>query len=242
MNIRLIAVEVGDLLKWNTSVNEIDRIGGAVFPFRRDTFPNESITSVRAARIYDWCMSVGRHSCTADDRSRLLTSFLLRLTNIEAEKARILEILRDAGVEDVSPDREILRRFDSRGFHGEIIAHSRKLFGQGHFFHAVFEAAKVYNKAVRDKARSTKDGTDLMLSVWGPETGVLKVTACHSDTDKNVQEGIKFLSSGLMRAIRNPTSHEPALHWPIDEQDAADILAFMSFLFRQLDKAVYFKP
>ena len=44
--------------------------------------------------------------------------------------------------------------------------------------------------------------------------------------------------AGLMRAIRNPTAHEPALHWPITEPDAVDILSFISFLFRQLDKAV----
>ena len=77
-----------------------------------------------------------------------------------------------------------------------------------------------------------------MLAVWGADSGVLKVTACTTDTDKNVQDGIKFLSAGLMRAIRNPTAHEPALHWPITEQDAVDILSFISFLFRQLDKAV----
>ena len=53
-----------------------------------------------------------------------------------------------------------------------------------------------------------------------------------------MQDGIKFLSAGLMRAIRNPTSHEPALDWPITEKDAVDILSFISFLFRQLDSAV----
>lgn len=238
MNIRLIAAEAGDALKYSTTVNEIDRIGSAVFPFLRDQFPHDSITSVRAKRIYDWLMSLGRHSCTAEDRSRLATAFLQRLTRDEQKKSRLLQILKDAGAQDVSPDKEVLRRFDARGFHGEVVQHCRTLFGQGHFFHAVFEAAKVYNKAVRDKAQSTKDGADLMLAVWGPDNGVLKITACKTDTDKNVQDGIKFLSAGLMRAIRNPTAHEPALHWPISEPDAVDILSFISFLFRQLDKAV----
>lgn len=238
MNIRLIAVEAGDALKYDTTVNEIDRIGGAVFPFNRDEFPNESITSVRAQRIYDWLMSLGRHSCSTDDRTTLATNFLLRLTRDETKRTELLRILTDAGVSTRSPNTEVLGRFDARGFHPEVVQHSRTLFGQGHFFHAVFEAAKVYNKGVRDKAQSTKDGEALMLAVWGPDTGVLKVTACKTETDKNVQDGIKFLSAGLMRAVRNPTSHEPALDWPITEQDATDILSFMSFLFRQLDKAV----
>jgi len=131
-----------------------------------------------------------------------------------------------------------MKRFDSRGFHPEVAQHCRILFSQGNYFHAVFEAAKVYNKLVRTKAQSDKDGSDLMMAVWGPDSGVLKVTPCQSDTDKNVQDGIKFLSAGLMRAVRNPTAHEPALHWPIAEQDAIDTLGFLSFLFRQLDKAV----
>ena len=78
-----------------------------------------------------------------------------------------------------------------------------------------------------------------MLKVWDPDTGVLKITLSLSETDKNFQDGVKFLSAGLMAAVRNPTAHEPALDWPIDEQDASDILSLVSFLLRQHDKAIY---
>jgi uncharacterized protein (TIGR02391 family) len=238
MNIRLIAIEAGDALKYDTTLNEIDRIASAIFPFQREDFPLDSITSVRAKRIYDWLMSLGKHSCTADDRSRWIMSFLPRLARDDQQKAQLQRILTEAGVQDASPDKEVLRRFDARGFHAEIVQHCRTLFGQGHYFHAVFEAAKVYHKAVATKAQSTKSGEALMMAVWAPDTGVLKITACKSETDLNVQDGIKFLSAGLMRAVRNPTAHEPALHWPITENDATDILSFISFLFRQVDKAV----
>lgn len=93
---------------------------------------------------------------------------------------------------------------------------------------------------VRDKSQEVKDGHSLMLAVWGPD-GVLKITPCQSDTDHNVQNGIKFLSAGIMQAVRNPTAHEPAVDWPISKQDCLDILSFMSFLFRKLDDAVYYK-
>lgn len=88
MNIRLIAVEVGDTLKYSTTLNEIDRIGGAIFPFRRDDFPNDAITSCRAKRIYDWIMSLRRHSYTAEERSRVLTSFVQRLAVAGSETIR----------------------------------------------------------------------------------------------------------------------------------------------------------
>lgn len=238
MNIRLIAVEVGEALKYATSVNEIGRIAGAVFPFRRDHFPNESITSERAQLIYDWVMGLGRHPCTASERSTLLRTFVQRLAPGGDARERVMKILADAGVDVAGPDQEFLRRFDASNFHSEIILHCRKLYGQRNFFHAVFEAAKVYHNLIREKSQSNKDGEALMMSVWDPRNGVLRVTACETETDRNVQDGIKFLSAGLMRAIRNPTAHEPALHWAIDERDATDILAFVSFLLRQHDKAV----
>lgn len=240
LNIQLLGIEIGDALKYDTSINEINRIGQAVFPFRRDSFPNDAITSQRARLVYDWIMSLGRYRCTAAERTTLLTTFVKRLAPNGDLRNRLLEILQDAGIEGVTADEELLRRFDNQRFHPEIVAHCRRLYGQANFFHAVFEAAKVYNNFVKQKAQSSLDGAALMMSVWDSNNGVLKATRCASDTDRNVQDGIKFLSAGLMRAVRNPTAHEPALHWPIDEQDARDILAFVSFLLRQNDKAVYF--
>ena len=131
--------------------------------------------------------------------------------------------------------------FAARNYHRDVVTHSRDLFVKGYLFHAVFEAAKAYNKAVQTKAESPKDGYQLMFSVWSCKNGVLKLTPCVSETDRNLQDGIMHLSVGLMQAVRNPTAHEPAVNWPIQEQDALDILGFVSFLFRQLDQAVRFE-
>ena len=239
MNIRLIAVEIGDGLKYDTSVNEINRIGQAVFPFRMDHFPNDAITSQRAQLIHNWILSLARHKCNASERTRLLTTFVERLAPEGDIRQRMAKILADNGLDVTSPDKESLRRFDAHNFHSEIVKHCRRLYGQQNYFHAVFEAAKVYNNLVKSKAKSSRDGESLMMSAWDPNSGVLKVTRCESETDRNVQDGIKFLSASLMRAIRNPTAHEPALDWPIDEQDSTDILSFVSFLLRQNDRAAY---
>ncbi len=239
LNIRLIAIEIGDVLKYDTSVNEINRIGQAIFPFRRDSFPNDSITSQRAQLIYDWILSLGRHQCTGSERTEYLSMFAKRLAPHGDLRARVLRILKECGLDGATPDEEALKKFDGLCLHPEIVKHCRRLYGQGNYFHAVFEAAKVYNNLVKEKSRSCKDGESLMMSVWDPSAGVLKLTACVSETDRNVQDGIKFLSAGLMRAVRNPTAHEPALQWPIDEHDAVDILGFISFLLRQHDKAVF---
>lgn len=239
-NYRLIAIQVGDALKYSTSINEINRIAGAIFRFQCENFPNDSITSSRAQLVYDWILSLAKQRMGEGERNKLLQLFVNQLT-VEGElRTSVHSILKAVGIDggEVNGDK---REFLHRGFHGEVIKHCQILFVQGNYFHAVFEACKVYNKLVSKKAACQKDGESLMMDVWGWQSGVLKVTACQSETDKNVQDGIKFLSAGLMRAVRNPTAHEPALLWPITKEDCMDMLNFVSFLLRQLDKAVYYK-
>ena len=244
MNYRLIATEVGDLVKWDSSVNEILRIARALFPFEVEEFPNDAITSVRAQTVYNCVLSLARRNMNHDKRNDLLVGFCRRVVP-DQNRDSLEQILRDGLGPSTAALNETQQEFSSRGFHPSVIEHCRILYAQGNYFHAVFEACKVYNKQVQAKAQSKSDGDALMLGVWGCEKGVLKITQCQSETDRNVQDGVKFLSAGLMRAMRNPTAHEPALDWPIDKKDCLDMLSseriLMSFLFRQLDRAVYSK-
>lgn len=236
-NYRLVAVQVGDLIKWETSLNEIGRAAAALLPCANQSFPNESITSQRAQLVYDWILSLARHKMDAADRDRALVAFCRAITPKE-HSAELEEILKIGNVGSSEIDAQRRAAFQERGFHREISLHCKKLFLQGNYFHSVFEGAKAYNKLVREKAAVSKDGRSLMMTVWGWEKGVLKITPCQTETDKNVQDGVMFLSAGLMQAIRNPTAHEPAVDWPISEEDCLDILSFLSFLFRKLDDAV----
>lgn len=238
VNYRKIAIEVGEALKWDVPENNIGRMGAAVFTFARNAFPNDSITSVRAQAIYDWILTLARQQIAEDVRERQLTEFCLGIAG-DDHRESVENILLTNAVGPALVNRENHKAFIARALHPEVVRHARQLFVQSHFFHAVFEAAKAYNKRVREKAKSGKDGQDLMLSVWGCDKGVLKITACETDTDRNVQDGVKFLSAGLMAAIRNPTAHEPAVEWPISQADCLDILSFISFLFRKLDDAVH---
>ena len=240
MNIELIAVQLGESLKYKKSINEINRTAKAVFEFSRRDFSNESISSERSQLIYDWVMSTQYYPSSMEKRRQSLIAFVNALTHDEPDvRSRILDLL-SSSQQDIIPDNEgVLAKFDSRQFHPQIIEHCRKLYGQGNYFHAIFEISKVYNRQVKAKAQSIDEGQSLMLNVWDSKNGVLKINSGTPETARNVEDGIKFLSAGLMRAIRNPTGHEPALQWHVTEQDALDILSFVSYLLRQLDKAVY---
>ena len=234
-NYKLIAIKFGELIKWDIPVNEIGRIASAIFDFQVENFPNPSITAVRASCVYCWILTLAKQKMSNEERNALLIKFCRQLIPENVHPA-LDKILTDGGIRFSSE----LDEFMSRKFHAAIHQHCRKLYRNGHYFHAVFEACKAYNKMVKDKADETKDGYALMMAVWGPE-GVLKITRCESDTDKNVQNGIKFLSAGLMQAIRNPTAHEPADDWLIEKADCLDILSFISFLLNKLDSATYYK-
>ena len=174
-NYRMIAIEVGDLLKYDTPLNEIDRVANGLFRFRREDFPSEGITSSRAQRMYDWILSLAKQEMNPQERNRLLHGFCSRLAG-SGHRGEIESILRENDAAHASADREAEQEFASRGFHAEVHRHSKALFLQGNYFHAVFESAKAYNKAVREKAQSDKNGQALMLEVWGWQKGVLKVT------------------------------------------------------------------
>jgi uncharacterized protein (TIGR02391 family) len=173
-----------------------------------------------------------------EQRNDLLIKFLKLIASEDHFRA-VDKIFKEAGL-NISLDKSITD-FYNRNSHPIIFEYSKNLYMQENYFHAVFEAVKVYNKLVKEKARSKKDGQPLMLDVWRADGGVLKVTACKTETEKDFQNGIQFLSAGLMSAVRNPTAHEPHLLWPISKEDCLDLLSFISYLLRQLDKAVYYK-
>lgn len=235
---KMVAIQAGDALKYLTTVNEVDRAATSVFNFTCDDFPNQSITSARAKRVHDWILSLSQQKLTEEERKKKLIAFLNLITP-EGERGTIEKILSDAGIREFEKAEH--KKFMDREFHREINLHCKKLFLDRHYFHSVFEAAKIYHRQVQEKSQSSKDGQSLMLEMWNPEKGVLKITKCETETDKNVQEGIGFLSAGLMRAVRNPTAHVPAHEWPISEDECLDILSFISFLLKKLDQAVYYK-
>jgi uncharacterized protein (TIGR02391 family) len=131
------------------------------------------------------------------------------------------------------------RAFDDRGFHPMVIKHGKSHFSRGAFFHAVFEVCKAFDAEVKTKSGFDEHGQSLMgkaLSLSGP----LKINSQRSQSERDEQDGIKFLCMGLMNAVRNPQAHEPELSWPMSKDDALDVLALTSFLFRKIESATFF--
>ena len=86
MNYRLVAIDIGDLLKYDTTIKHINRTASAIFQFQQESFPNDSITSSRAKTIYDWILTLAKQKMESDKRNELLITFCRSITPQEFQE------------------------------------------------------------------------------------------------------------------------------------------------------------
>jgi len=99
MNFRALATELGDALKYDAVLNEIDRTALSIFPsgcVRRD-FPNPAITSQRAKKVYDWILSVEGYAIPNEEKKKYIVEFAKRITP-EEQTQKIEKILLRNGI------------------------------------------------------------------------------------------------------------------------------------------------
>ena len=236
INIQRIAIEIGDIMKWSSSVNEINRLGQAILKTTKENFPNDSITSVRQQEIYNWLCSIGKANLLADERLKLIVEFCLSMAG--EKRSEVVKILDNAGVPPNILFREQLAILEREHLHPEVYKHAKGSFQYEKYAHAVLETCKAYDKAVQLKTGISKFGRSLMQEAWSWNASNLRATTGTTDSDEKFHDGLKLLSEGVMAGIRNITAHEPVLDWPIKKEDCIDILHLVSFLYRQLDKSV----
>ena len=128
--------------------------------------------------------------------------------------------------------------FKARSFHPKVVRHAKQQFIDGHYFDAVDECCKAFEKYVAEKSKTTKRGCKLMAEFLN-DNGSLKLNSGETQTERDSQAGLMHLCMGLVLGIRNPVEHEPQLDYNISEQDALDVLSFISYLYRQIDKCTF---
>lgn len=127
---------------------------------------------------------------------------------------------------------------EARGTHAEVLKYSRAELLQDNYFHAVLEAIKGIADRIQTMSGVAGDGADLVTQALSTKAPVLALNTLKSETEISEQKGITNIIVGLFGAIRNPTAHAPKISWAMQEQDAIDILALVSFVHRKLDGAV----
>jgi uncharacterized protein (TIGR02391 family) len=130
-----------------------------------------------------------------------------------------------------------LHPFDGRNIHSDLPTKVRELFDDGHYPQATELAFKHLDKEMQRHSGLTESGFKLMMVAFDGATPKVKLNALVTVSEKDEQEGFRFVFAGGMKGIRNPRAHDPGI---VDDPDIClDHLSFVSLLLRRLEQAGY---
>jgi uncharacterized protein (TIGR02391 family) len=157
--------------------------------------------------------------------SFLREDLLMMIAYLEGLKSRIGP-RSGAKPVDVQPSR----------LHPLVETASMRLFGNGHYDQAVFEAFKALNAAVKGLFPDLNlDGKALMARVFSVKSPLVHLTPCKTQSERDEQEGFMLLFMGAMQGIRNPQAHEVSAS--TDPNRAFEYLSLASLRLRRLDES-----
>jgi uncharacterized protein (TIGR02391 family) len=134
-------------------------------------------------------------------------------------------------------DRALLHPFEGRNIHEKLPPKVIKLFDDGHYSEATFEAFKFVDKTIQRLSGSSESGFKLMMAALNDTSPAIHLTQCGTASEKDEQKGFQFLFAGSMLAIRNPRGHEYSNEDPPDV--CLDHLSLASVLLRRLEQSGY---
>ena len=90
-NYKLVGMTLGEGLKYETSVNQINRAASIIFNFAYVSHNIDSITSVRSQTIYDWVMSLSKQPISVNKKLKLLRQFINALTSEDSPLRKLID-------------------------------------------------------------------------------------------------------------------------------------------------------
>lgn len=151
--------------------------------------------------------------------------------------ARALARLPWAPVAPPAAEPPSVDPFDRRNIHPDLPPKVHALFDDGHYPEATSLAFKYLDKKVQEHSGLTQSGHNLMMAALDGTSPKVKLNALGTTSEKDEQQGYRFIFAGAMQGIRNPRAHEPTI---VDDPDIClDHLSFVSLLLRRLEQAGY---
>ena len=200
------------------------------------------VTSTEYKRVADISRKTIRG--TAAELQRAYVRFVYR---IQQEVDSIIQKHEILGIEEKPTQTEppgdtaqlSVYLFNKMQFHPRVIEVSESLFKTGNYSSAIFEAFKAVNNFVKKKTNLALDGKALMSKVFSEDVPVIKLNELLTQSDRDEQEGFKFLFMGAMVGIRNPKAHDNVIQ--TDPYRTLEYLAFASLLMRRVEESTVVK-
>ncbi|WP_441000758.1 TIGR02391 family protein [Fodinibius sp. SL11] len=172
-----------------------------------------------------------------DELNKVLSFSGLKLR----EDGRIKRVKKARTISDAQKRANRLEsKLRDRGVHKDVLKFCDAELLQENYFHAVLEACKSVANKIRALSGLKSDGAKLAqqaLSLGKSDEPIVAINDLNNETDKSEQTGFLNLVMGLFGMFRNTTAHAEKIYWPINEQDALDIMSLVSLVHRKLDTA-----
>jgi uncharacterized protein (TIGR02391 family) len=139
---------------------------------------------------------------------------------------RIARAARNAGQPAEAESRSV-HPFDERNIHPDIAEVSIKLFDDGHYAQATFEAFKFIDNQVKSVSGIEDTGFSLMMNAFNETGPKIKLTKLTTISEKDEQKGFRYIFAGVMSGIRNPRGHDnriDPIHLCLDHLSVASVL------------------
>lgn len=130
------------------------------------------------------------------------------------------------------------------GLHTQITENTliKEAFFAGRYLAAAREAVQIYNEAVQNVSGYVEADYALMEKSYGKEDHKkIWITDKSNESEKNIDEGQKLISQGIMVGFKNPGVSHTSLTKGLKTEDFSprnclDILSTISYLFDRLEK------
>ncbi|GBC92421.1 hypothetical protein HRbin15_00891 [bacterium HR15] len=170
------------------------------------------------------CLSFEQQA--ADESARIISP---------SEMALLYEALTR---ETDKPDPNLL--FELYPLHPRVKEIARKPFQEGNYVHAVLEAAKAFEKYLKELTQIDENCRRLVQESFKVQSPRIRFNKLQSRSEKSEQEGLRLIAEGICAAVRNPKGHEPMdapAMQQLDAFEALDQLAIISYIFKRVEKA-----
>jgi len=135
------------------------------------------------------------------------------------------------------PSQDLISLFSRLEFHEALKDDITEMFRDGHFNEAVRKALERFEKRIQDTIDEHKTiGQSLMSKAFNKSSPLLRINANMTGNDLSEQEGFMHLTMGAMSGVRNLYSHGDVAQ--MGAMDAIERLAFVSLLFKRIDKII----
>ncbi len=216
--------------------------------FTDDALPGfASVSHVRSGLVAVIAANVTGPYATASNPDNI--RFLVNLAQALLARARVLQKAQSAvsgakrapggGAAPASPAPVPAPGAARYLLHPMLVAGCTPLLEAGHHAHAIHHAVIALRDRLRKLIGTDDDGDALVGRAFGGTNPALAVGDLSTSTGVNVQRGTLMIAQGLVAAVRNPVAHDLP---PYESQEAAEILATLSWLMRQIDRAPTPRP